>query len=87
MTQYVAGDPALGGRALLGGSPEHQEHVLLIGGQHLDHLALGNTDLILLQGHVVLGHQHGADAAAATAFTLEEGEAGEDGRQGRKWSQ
>ncbi|KAF3833684.1 hypothetical protein F7725_024888 [Dissostichus mawsoni] len=58
VSQHEAGDPALGGGALLRGRPEHQEHVLLVAGQDLDHLALTDADLILLHSHVVLGHQH-----------------------------
>lgn len=70
VSQHEPGDPALGGGALLRGRPEHQEHVLLVAGQDLDHLALADADLILLHGHVVLGHQHGGYATAAAAFTL-----------------
>lgn len=73
VSQHKSGDPALGGGALLSGRPEHQEHVLLVAGQDLDHLALNDTDLILLHCHVVLGHQHGGYATAAATFTLQHG--------------
>lgn len=70
VSQHKSGDPALGGGALLGRRPEHQEHVLLVAGQDLDHLALNDADLILLHCHVVLGHQHSGYATAAATFTL-----------------
>lgn len=71
MSQHVARDPAFSRRGVLVGGPVHQEHVLLVAGEHLDHLTLHHADLILLHCHVVLGHQHGGHtAAAATAFTL-----------------
>lgn len=74
VTQHESGDPALGRGALLRGCPEHQEHVLLIAGQDLDHLALSDADLVLLHRHVVLGHQHGGYATAAATFTLHDTE-------------
>ncbi len=70
VSQHESGDPALGSGTLLGRRPEHQEHVLLVAGQDLDHLALNDADLILLHCHVVLGHQHGGYATAAATFTL-----------------
>lgn len=78
VSQHKSGDPALGGGALLGGCPEHQEHVLLVAGQNLDHFSLADADLILFHSHVVLGHQHGGYTTAAAAFTLRQ--------RGEAWS-
>ena len=74
VSEHKSGDPALGGGALLRSCPEHQEHVLLVAGQDLDHLALNDADLILLHSQVVLGHQHGGYATAAATFTLHQRE-------------
>lgn len=81
VTQHEPGDPALGRRALLGGRPEHQEHVLLIAGQDLDHFTLSHADLVLLHRHVVLGHQHGGYATAAATFTLHHQKVGEKNKK------
>lgn len=77
--QDEARNPALGCGALVSGGSEHQKHVLLIAGQNLNDLSLIDVYLILLHCRVVVCHQHGGDAAAAAAFTLEGG----DGQKGR----
>lgn len=59
----IAGHPALGSGGLAVGRPVHQEHVLLIGGQHLYHLTVCDADLVLLQCAVVLSHHHGGGHA------------------------
>lgn len=65
----IARYPALSSRGLAVGRPEHQEHVLLIVGQHLYHLTVCDADLILLQCAVVLSHHHGG-GHAITAKTI-----------------
>lgn len=68
--QDVARHPALSGRWLAVGRPENKVHVLLVGGQDLNCLALTDRDLVLLERRVVLSNQHGWGDAVTAAIAV-----------------
>lgn len=51
--------PALRSRRVDVGRPVNEVHVLLIGGQNLDGLALTDADLVFFERRIVLSDQHG----------------------------
>lgn len=78
--QDASRHPALCGRRLDVCRPVNEVHVLLIGGQDLDGLALTDADLVLFERRVVLGDQHGGGDAVTAVVVLSRG--GKDGEGG-----
>lgn len=76
--QDASRHPALRGGRLDVGWPVNKVHVLLIGGQDLDGLALTDADLVLFERRVVLSDQHGGGDAvtAAAAYLRRRGKGG-----------
>lgn len=69
-SQDIARDPSFSSRRVVVCRLVHQEHILLVDSEDLNHLSLIHTDLILLQCIVIFNHNHGRGPIAPSQISL-----------------